>query len=549
VPSSSAEPTPQELWLRERRDTALAAFDARIPALYRQHIDLPDIATQWADGNGPASLFLTGPIGVGKALLNSTELATPDGPRAIGSMKVGATVFGGDGAPCRVTGVYPQGVRTLWRLHLRDGRSVICDAEHLWLVTTASDRHEGIPAKVRSLAEMMEIGMTYASGASRWHLPTPDPVEYPATALSIDPYTLGVLIGDGGLTGGTPRITTADPEILDLIKLPAGVTPRVRPNSRPSKALTYLFSGSGAGRPNALTMALRDLGLYGRRSCERFIPKNYLTASIEDRFALLSGLVDTDGYIKGTRISVSTSSERLAADIRNLVWSLGGTATARRKETTHLPSWTVQLSLPGGMACPARLARRRDIWMPRRDGRGATIAVTGVEQVLDGEATCIAVDSPDRTYLTADYVRTHNTHTAWQAARAWLARHYHGAHRGSPTISAYRSTSLFDDLRPGPDGDGQGPRALARRLQEVELLFIDDLAAARVSPTGWTQERLYEIFDERYINRRPVLITCDVLPGQISGIVGERVASRLAEMCAGGVHLMRGQDRRQGGAA
>lgn len=544
--NSDDDLSPQASWLQERLSDALVRFDERIPLIYRKPIAAEKGATDWVAGWGASSLFLTGPIGVGKALLNSEELATPEGPRAIGSMQVGETVFGGDGAPCRVVGVYPQGARALWRLHLRDGRSVVCDSEHLWLVTTASDRHDGVSPKVRSLAEMMEVGMTYANGSARWHLPTPAPVEYPTIPLPVDPYTLGALIGDGGLTGGSPRITTADPEILDLIKLPAGVTWRALPNSRPSKAITYLFKGSGGGRPNPLTVALRGLGLMGLRSCERFVPKDYLAASIEDRLALLSGLVDTDGYIKGTRISVSTSSERLASDIRNIVWSLGGSATARRKETTHLPSWTVQLSLPAHMPCPARLDRRRNIWTPRRDGRGTTIAVTDAERVLDGSATCIAVDSPDSTYLTADYVRTHNTHTAWQTSRRWLEAAYAPGlpWQGSPVIKAYRSTALFDALIAEFDGGG---RTLVDELQRCDLLYIDDLAAAKASV--WTQERLFEIFDERYINKRPVIITCDVLPAQLSDVTGPRVASRLAEMCRGSVVLMSGADRRKQVAA
>ncbi|MBQ1165814.1 hypothetical protein KBZ21_48330, partial [Streptomyces sp. A73] len=50
-------------------------------------------------------------------------------------------------------------------------------------------------------------------------------------------------------------------------------------------------------------------------------------------------------------------------------------------------------------------------------------------------------------------------------------------------------------------------------------------------------------------NQRPVLITCDVLPTKLADVVGDRVASRLAEMCRGGLHLMRGADRRLAGAA
>ncbi|TPM82620.1 hypothetical protein FKO01_60465 [Mesorhizobium sp. B2-3-3] len=154
-------------------------------------------------------------------------------------------------------------------------------------------------------------------------------------------------------------------------------------------------------------------------------------------------------------------------------------------------------------------------------------------------------DAPPSLFLTGP-IGVGKTHTAWQASRQWLATTVDHTGR-MPSIETWRSTALFDALR--PDNRDYDAKTLTRTLQRADLLFVDDLAAARVSPAGWTQERLYEIFDERYINRRPVLITCDVLPGQISHIVGDRVASRLGEMCRGGVLLLEGDDRRKGGVA
>lgn len=136
------------------------------------------------------------------------------------------------------------------------------------------------------------------------------------------------------------------------------------------------------------------------------------------------------------------------------------------------------------------------------------------------------------------------THSAWTAARDWVAACFGGAYRGNPTVEAWRSTQLFDALRPDAAA-GQG-RDLIPSLQAVDLLYIDDLAAAR--PSAWTQERLFELFDERYIQRRPVLITCDVLPNALAEIVGPRVSSRLAEMCRDHVVGLSGADRRAGGA-
>lgn len=135
------------------------------------------------------------------------------------------------------------------------------------------------------------------------------------------------------------------------------------------------------------------------------------------------------------------------------------------------------------------------------------------------------------------------THTAWRTCRRWLEAWYapNRPWSGGPDLRTYRSTALFDALR--PDGPDEIRRTLVSELQKCELLFIDDLAAAKAS--SWTQERLFEIFDERYINRRPVVITCDVLPGQLSEVTGPRVSSRLAEMCKSSVVLLEGNDRRK----
>ncbi|WP_438479176.1 DnaA ATPase domain-containing protein [Streptomyces asiaticus] len=149
----------------------------------------------------------------------------------------------------------------------------------------------------------------------------------------------------------------------------------------------------------------------------------------------------------------------------------------------------------------------------------------------------------DSLFLTG-HIGVGKTHAAWTATREWLAACYGHAYKSNPVIEIHRSTSLFDSLRP----EGDDPHGTSKRAKEADLLFIDDLAAARVSPTGWTQERLYEIFDERYVQQRPVIMTCDVLPRELEPIVGPRVASRLAEMCADHVVFLKGGDRRTGGA-
>jgi len=165
---------------------------------------------------------------------------------------------------------------------------------------------------------------------------------------------------------------------------------------------------------------------------------------------------------------------------------------------------------------------------------------------LDRQAVDWATGWSDcRSLFLAGPIGVGKTHTAWQAAAMWVHAFFGGEYRGTPVVEVWRSTSLFDALR--PDAHETSGRAIIRALQRADLLFIDDLAAARSS--AWTQERLFEIFDDRYVNRRPVLVTCDVLPPELSPVVGDRVTSRLAEMCRGGVALLEGADRRKGGVA
>jgi DNA replication protein DnaC len=194
----------------------------------------------------------------------------------------------------------------------------------------------------------------------------------------------------------------------------------------------------------------------------------------------------------------------------------------------------------------------RQSWIAeRRDAAVATFTakIPGIYQApieLEPEVAKWAAGQADcpSLFLTGP-IGVGKTHSAWQATRQWVHARFGADYRGTPVVEIFRSTALFDALR--PDAHENSGRALVRHLQRVDLLFIDDLAAARSS--AWTQERLYEIFDERYINRRPVIITCDVLPQALAEVVGDRVRSRLAEMCRGGVVLLQGADRRRGAAA
>lgn len=194
----------------------------------------------------------------------------------------------------------------------------------------------------------------------------------------------------------------------------------------------------------------------------------------------------------------------------------------------------------------------RQSWInERRDAAVATFTakIPGIYQMdielAPGAAQWAVGRSNCPSLFIAGPIGVGKTHSAWQAIRQWVHTQFGANYRGTPVVESWRSTALFDALR--PDAQDNSGRALVKRLQKVDLLYLDDLAAAR--PSSWTQERLFEIFDDRYTNRRPVLITSDVLPKELVDVTGERVLSRLAEMCRGGVVLLEGADRRRSAAA
>lgn len=145
-------------------------------------------------------------------------------------------------------------------------------------------------------------------------------------------------------------------------------------------------------------------------------------------------------------------------------------------------------------------------------------------------------------------VGTGKTHTAWMAVRSWCAaarvrpyagywaEEYEGGGWHGPNVAFARLVDLLDDFRPGDDSVRR-----VRDCQRAALLVIDDLGAEKASE--WTQERLYSVIDHRYSNCMPLLVTGNLPPRQLAEQTGDRVASRLAEMCA--VVAMTGTDRRR----
>ena len=362
----------------------------------------------------------------GRAQPISTSVLTPSGFRAIGSLAVGDQVIGSAGSPTTVLGVYPQGRKPVYRVSTQDGASTLCCAEHLWAVSTAEDRSRGKPPRILETRDMM--GRLRAAHRHRFELPlVSQPVDLAARSVPMDPYALGLLLGDGCITDQTmPAFTTADPELAAAL---GGALPGIELFRKSEIDYVLRRTGGGRGgasRVNPASAILRELGLAGTRSSTKFVPALYLFNSIVTRLAVLQGLLDTDGGLvtqhgRTCRVQYTTTSPQLKDDVLFLVRSLGGVAYWRtRPAAGRMPgrargrlvgyrsdSYVLDIRLPAGVA-PFRLIRKLDSYNATGGGRPMRY-VHSIEPAGEQDTVCISVAAADSLYVTEDFLVTHNT--------------------------------------------------------------------------------------------------------------------------------------------
>lgn len=362
----------------------------------------------------------------GRAQPLSTNVLTPSGFRPIGELAVGDFVIGSDGQPTEVLGVYPQGYKEIYRVFTQDGSSTLASGDHLWSVYTASDRRRNRPARVLETKQMIGNLRTYHQ--HRYELPLLDaPVAFESRPVPLDPYALGLLLGDGCFSSrATPTFATTDPELAQAL---TDLIPGVQ--ARRKTEVDYVLNrirkpGEVITIENPVTGAMRRLGLDGRRSNTKFVPNDYLLNSIDVRLAVLQGLLDTDGGPvtqegRTCRIQYTTVSDRLRDDVAFLVRSLGGVVYCRtRKAEGRKPglargrevhyrsdAHVMDIRLPEGLA-PFRLQRKAAKYDATGGGHPKRF-VHQIEPAGTEEAVCIRVAAQDSLYVTEDFLLTHNT--------------------------------------------------------------------------------------------------------------------------------------------
>jgi hypothetical protein len=340
-----------------------------------------------------------------QALALDTPLPTPSGWTTMGDVATGDVLFGADGAPTRVVQAKPvQHDHKCFEVEFADHTVIVASGGHLWQTRVASSVAN---PRVRTTEEMFRDGR-------RFRIPAPGAYELPEVPLPVDPYVLGLWLGDGGT--GKPSITVGDQDLdatrAELVR--CGWPSKVQ-RYGPRAASLAFSSGTGyqaANRPEHVK-ALQGLACYRHKH----VPEIYFRASVEQRTALLQGMMDSDGHVTRDGHCTFVGNEQLSRDLQSLLRTLGQVVQrvwrARPEDRTG-GIWKVNFK-PRGDLVPFRLPRKVQFVCQSQRGAG-WVSIIDIRRIASVPVRCVEVNAADHLFLAgkAGHV-THNTESWFQS--------------------------------------------------------------------------------------------------------------------------------------
>lgn len=358
----------------------------------------------------------------GKALKNSSILYKENSTITIGEVQTGDYIYDDSGNLTKVLEVFPQGKRPVYEMILEDGRKLYPDENHVWRVfCRTSNSYKNLTTK-----ELLKKGinktrvhngykdnLTHIITESKFAIPNiQQPIPFKEKNLKIDPYWLGMWLGDGN--SRSTFITTIDDEIKNSIyDYAERLNMKVSIDKQKGKSAVSYMITNGIGKKNYLLTSLKEYNLLKNKH----IPREYLFSSPEQRLELLKGLMDTDGSCYKTgRITFSSSNPTLAKDFEFLVRSLGIQTRYRIKPSGYIKkggyikckdSYEFTLYTNQNIF---KLSRKsvlinKDIQKRNQD----KTFIKSLKYIGEDNTTCIIVDNKSHLFLTDNFTITHNS--------------------------------------------------------------------------------------------------------------------------------------------
>jgi len=384
------------------------------------------------------NLFVFGSRGGGKMLKINELVRIKGGWKPIIELNIGEEVYGSDGKLCKVINKSIPELAEFYRITLRDGRTIEACKDHQWKIFDKNKNKKKDKKEIHyNITTTKDIYDKYFyDRKNSYRKSEQDPLyvkEYLKaipTMLPIDenkidedkylpPYLIGLLLGDGCLTANNIMLESMDESILDYA---SNICDKYGwkysiINHKNKKSKTFKFS---LNNNNSINSYLDKLGLLKTNSKTKFIPDVYKYASLEDKMELIRGLMDTDGFADASHIEYTTVSNELSKDFIEVLRSCGINCKHSTKETfyTDNKGEKIECSLANRINIYTNkkifnLERKQKFVDSRKGNRAAQkynkTFIVNVEKIEDQLGVCIEVDSYDNTYVTKDYIVTHNS--------------------------------------------------------------------------------------------------------------------------------------------
>jgi len=327
--------------------------------------------------------------GQGKALEENTPILTPNGFVKIKNLKIGDEVFSIDGKPTKILGIRKWNNRKLYKVSTDDNQYVLADENHEWTVKTRSE----CAWKVLTTKYLFEN-----KKSKRPKIPNFHPLELNKQRLIIDPYILGIWLGDGH--SSSAAITSIDKFIINKWQA-FGKTLGLNFY----KFNKYSYRLSSNYRKNIFTTYLKHLNVLG----DKHIPAIYLNGSIDQRRSLLQGLMDSDGYIAPDgQAEFCSTNKKLAENTLELIHSLGVKASMYESNAYLYGKYC-------GKKYRIRFYYKHAAKLPRKakkckNSKKYNHRYLSIEKYGTGNTVCIQVDHPSHLFLAGKgLIVTHNS--------------------------------------------------------------------------------------------------------------------------------------------
>jgi len=357
----------------------------------------------------------------GKALDINTPIPTPNGNVKMGDLKDGDQIYGLDGNVYNVIKAHDFLYnRNCYKVIFDNGEEIIADEDHLWFTQERLERKKKLAGSVKTTKEILNTLTVGSKKEPRHRIPMArNGIMGKETNLPIDPYVLGLWLGDGNTDGANITVGPRDVEFL-LEKL--------NNNKQFNKITLYQFkerlwaiNPTHTDKKQSLWSCLKQNNLLGNKH----IPEIYFKSSREQRLELLKGLMDSDGYISPSgQANFDNSNLELGHQVIKLVRELGYSVT----HIIHTPKFNGKECADSMRVCFK--PREEVVSIPYKKNklkltdelrRNTWHYIKEIIPVESRPVRCITVDSPDNLYLCGkSLIPTHNTTTITIYA-LWIA--------------------------------------------------------------------------------------------------------------------------------